>query len=109
MDFEPLGKLYGYCVEVAGQKFININSELHEFDQRFVCAYELGHALLHTTNTPFIIQCTFLSVSKIEREANAFAVELLVSDDDIEEYKGCTIDQMAHIFGIPPDVMPLRF
>ena len=37
--FQPLGKLYGYCVEVAGQKFITINSELHDFDQRFVCAH----------------------------------------------------------------------
>lgn len=75
--------------------------------QRFVCAHELGHAVLHPgLNTPFMKANTLLSTDRIEREANTFAVELLMPDDVIREYE--TIHQAAAVCGVPEEVVLLK-
>ena len=49
--------------------------------QYFVCAHELGHSQLYPRlNTPFMRDKSFLSVNRIDVEANIFAVELLWPD-----------------------------
>lgn len=45
--FEQLGGIYGYHHSFKRINIIHINSELNESMQRFVCAHELGHAVLH--------------------------------------------------------------
>ena len=40
---------------------------------------------------------TYLSVNKLEIEANKFAVNLLISDEDLKEYKELTTGQLAMI------------
>lgn len=68
--------------------------------RKFVCAHELGHALLHPgINTPFLKASTLFSVNKLEREANEFAVELLLPDDLIKEY--WTIQEAAAVYEVP--------
>jgi Zn-dependent peptidase ImmA (M78 family) len=69
-------------------KFIFINNNLDDEMQRFVCAHELGHAVLHPrSNTPFLRKNTLFSVDKIEVEANTFAIHLLLSDEKFEDYE----------------------
>lgn len=52
---EPLGALNGYYTKKYRIKIIHINNSLSESEQRFACAHELGHALLHPdANTPFL-------------------------------------------------------
>lgn len=69
-------------------KYIFINNNLSEELQRFVCAHELGHAVLHPrANTPFLRNSTFFSVDKLEVEANCFAVNLLLSNENLQEYE----------------------
>lgn len=68
-------------------RFIFINNELIESDQRFVCGHELSHAILHTkVSTPFMRSSTWFSVERIEVEANIFTSELLISDESIKEH-----------------------
>jgi len=52
--------------------------------QRTVCAHESGHAVLHEeVNTLFLRKNTFLSVDRLEIEANTFAAFLLIDKNTI--------------------------
>lgn len=44
---------------------------------------------------------TLLLTSKTELEANQFAMELLIVDDDLKDCKEYTLDQLSRIFGSP--------
>lgn len=80
---EQLGNTLGYYNRRFRVKVIHINENLDEYRKIFVCAHELGHALLHPeANTPFLKTNTFFSTEKIEREANEFAVHLLFSKEN---------------------------
>lgn len=107
--FEDLGSLNGYYKKAYRQKQIHINCNLPEHLQRFVCAHELGHALLHpNSNTPFLKGNTFFVISKMEQEANTFAVELLIPDDELEGYMECTIEQISRVYGYHQKLIELR-
>ncbi|MDA2474913.1 ImmA/IrrE family metallo-endopeptidase [Bacillus cereus group sp. Bce025] len=109
--FEDLGNTLGFYNTYKRFKFIHINNKINETTQRFVCAHELGHALLHPkANTPFLRNKTFFSVDRLEVEANTFAVELLLPDEMISEYQdtNLSIQEIAAIFGIPGDFSRLK-
>lgn len=60
--------------------------------------------MLHPkANTPFLRNQTFLSVDRLEIEANTFAVELLLTDNMISVYKDThlSIQEVAEIHGVP--------
>lgn len=81
-------EIWGFYKYEKRNRFIFINDNLEYHRQRYVCAHELGHALLHTkVNTPFLQANTFYSIDKIEREANEFAVNLLLYDKNFQDYE----------------------
>lgn len=95
---EPLGTIYGYYNKYVRQQFIHINSNHDEHNQTFTCCHEMGHAINHPdSNTPFLRHETFFSVDKLEVQANTFAAELLISDEDIKQFfgTGLCIHQIA--------------
>lgn len=107
--YEPLGNINGYYNTVSRQKQIHINSKIHRFKKKFTCAHELGHAIMHShENTPFLKGSTFLSVNKLELEANTFAVHLLISDADLKEYNYMSTCQLASMYGIEEELIQLR-
>lgn len=109
---EPLGEIRGYYNKYVQQKMIHINWNLEEnsFSGRFTCAHELGHVRLHpNANTPFLRKNTYFSINKFEREANTFAVFMLISKDILLPYEGFTIEQIACAEGIPVQALRLRF
>ncbi|MFE6135555.1 ImmA/IrrE family metallo-endopeptidase [Bacillus sp. NPDC057893] len=102
--FEDLGNTLGFYNTYKRFKFIHINNKINETTQQFVCAHELGHAVLHPkANTPFLRNQTFFSVDRLEIEANTFAVELLLTDEMISAYKDTrlSIQEIAETHGIP--------
>ena len=102
--FEDLGNTLGFYNTYKRFKFIHINNQIDEITQRFVCAHELGHAVLHPkANTPFLRNQTFFSIDRLEIEANTFAVELLLTDNMISIYKDThlSIQEVAEIHGVP--------
>ena len=106
---ENLGTIDGYYNKQLRMKQIHINQNLPEHMQLFTCAHELGHALLHpNANTPFLRKYTELSVDKLEVEANKFAVELLISDEILNEYREFTTEQLARLFGYHIKLIELR-
>lgn len=107
--FENLGSINGYYNKQLRMKQIHINYNLPEHMQLYTCAHELGHAIRHPdANTPFLRSNTLFSVDKLEIEANKFAVELLISNDILNEYKDCTIDQIARLLGYDKRLIELR-
>lgn len=109
--FEDLGNTLGFYNTYKRFKFIHINNQINETIQRFVCAHELAHAVLHPkANTPFLRNQTFFSVDRLEIEANTFAVELLLTDEMISEYQdtNLSIQEVAEIYGIPKSFARLK-
>lgn len=84
--FENLGDTKGFFKKVLRKKFIFINSELSNFEQKVICAHELGHALFHSSSDfQFMLDNTSLiKKTKVEDEANLF-VSWLLFDDSIED------------------------
>ena len=94
----------GCYMFLKNHRYIFLNQNLEEHEQKMVMAHELGHALLHKKqNCYFIRSKTLLLNSKIENEANLFAAHLLISDEDIKEFKHFTVQQLANVFGYSVD------
>jgi Zn-dependent peptidase ImmA (M78 family) len=109
--FADLGNTLGFYSSYKRVQFIHINNKLNELEQRFVCAHELGHAILHPkSNTPFLRANTLFSVEKLEVEANTFAVELLLPDEVIYQYRGTdvTIYDVAEVYSVPRQLVYLK-
>lgn len=107
--FADLGKTWGFFATYKRVKIININTNISVSAQRFTCAHELGHALLHPhVPTPFLKKHTLFSIEKIERQANTFAVELLLPDSLFLEYEDTPVQDLALIVGIPPGLEILK-
>ncbi|SIS89191.1 ImmA/IrrE family metallo-endopeptidase [Alicyclobacillus vulcanalis] len=108
---EPLGNILGYYNMIRRIPMIHLNELLLDnFGlRRFVCAHELGHAVLHPkVSTPYLRKNTLFSIDRIEREANAFAVELLVPDDAIRASGCSTVREVAATFEIPDAYITLK-
>jgi Predicted Zn peptidase len=106
--YTDLGNTLGFFSKYKRSKFIHLNNKLSEQLENFVCAHELGHAILHPDmNTPFLKKRTLLSTDKIERQANSFAIELLMPDSFLEE-SGYNIYCLAASLGIPEKLVQLK-
>lgn len=107
--FENLGTINGYYNMAYRHKIIHVNENLPHNQQLFTVAHELGHGILHPkVNTAFLKEHTFLSVNKLEKEANTFAIHLLIPKEELEEYKHYTITQLSNHFGYPEKLIKLR-
>jgi Zn-dependent peptidase ImmA (M78 family) len=109
--FEDLEEIYGYYHYYRRVQSIHINNKLNDILQRFVCAHELGHAIFHSKqNTAYLSRYTLFTADKLEKEANTFAVELLVNDQTLYECIriGYNLEQIARIFGIPQQFMKYK-
>ena len=105
-----IGSKDGCYMYLKKHKCIFLNENLDEHLRNFVMAHELGHAIMHPKqNCYFIRNNTFLLNSKTENEANKFAIELLVSDEDIEENKYFTLEQISRSLGYDQKLIELRF
>ncbi|MEK4501789.1 ImmA/IrrE family metallo-endopeptidase [Bacillus sp. FSL R12-0069] len=109
--FEDLQHIYGYYHYCRRVQLIHINCNLEKIIQLYVCAHELGHAVRHTNeDTAFLSRNTLFSTDKLEIEANTFAVELLLPDNEVYDYlySGYTIEQIASVYGIPKQFMKYK-
>ncbi|PAF13661.1 ImmA/IrrE family metallo-endopeptidase [Shouchella clausii] len=99
VHFEILGDIMGYYSRLHRIQIIHINETTRAKERDFICAHELGHALLHPdSNTPFLKRHTFYSTDRIEQEANCFAKELLFADKTI------TSSEIINDYGVPYEV-----
>lgn len=107
--FAPLCGVRGFYQYFQRNNIIYIDENLPEHEKKFVCAHELGHMLLHKkANALFMDSRTHLNTHRYEVEADMFAMELLIDDDMIAEYKPYTVDQISHLLGYRKELIELR-
>jgi Zn-dependent peptidase ImmA (M78 family) len=96
---------------VEGYEIIHINERLSEEEQRYICAHELGHAILHTDiSLSFFIENRLQVKNKYEIQADMFAAELLIEDNLTPvEYSGLNIEQICRCLCVPEKLMKYKF
>lgn len=105
----PLGNLRGYFYQTEKGRAIVLNDNLEPHEERFVCAHELGHFVLHGgMNRVFLDTRTFLNCARFEKEADVFGACLLYPDD--EDFLSCggTTSLLATCTGLREEVVKLR-
>lgn len=107
--FAPLCGVRGFYQYFQRNNIIYIDENLPENEKKFVCAHELGHMLLHKkANVLFMDSRTHLNTHRYEVEADIFAMDLLIDDDMIADYKPYTVDQISHLLGYRKELIKLR-
>lgn len=99
----------GFYQHVARCGIIYIDSSLSEPESRFVCAHEIGHALLHRgCNRIFMDAHTYFPVNRYEIEANRFAVDLIFDDKDLIDFLEHPIQVAADCMGVNLELAEYR-
>lgn len=109
IHYMELGSTRGLFYHSRRIKQIALSNTLTEWTERFVLAHEIGHLVMHPQHNAPFLSTTFFSKDRYEMEANAFALHMLISDDDLKEYPEYTVDTWATILGVPRELMELRF
>ena len=102
----------GFFLVNARCKLIMLNSDLSEEIQRIILAHELGHAVLHCSPAirAFHEFAVLDETDRMEYEANVFAAEFLVEDDEALEAFGdqMTLFQASSFLGVPPELLDFK-
>lgn len=105
----PLEGVRGFYQYFQRNNIIYLDERLSETEQRFVLAHELGHMFLHKkANAIFMDTRTQFNTNKFEKEANTFAIELLVPDTEIAENPDLTIGQLARMTGYSEELLKCK-
>ena len=116
--FAPMGPApaacKGFFLTQSRVKSITVNSDLSEDFQRIICAHELGHAMLHRDRSgvnAFHDFAFFDGVDRLEYEANLFAAELLLPDDEVMKILNEDISffQAAAKLYVPAELLDFKF
>ena len=102
----------GFFIRSSRVKVITINSDLPETVRRFILAHELGHAVLHGNSgcSTFHDVTLYDDSSATEKEANLFAAELLMNDEDVLtmiNHDG-TFFSAAAVLGVPMELLDFK-
>ena len=100
VHYDDLGKLKGMYAFIKRNRFIVINNRLSERVKRIVCAHELGHDQFHRelAKDKWLQEFMIYNMNlRTEYEANIFASEILLPDDELLELtdNGYDIEQIA--------------
>lgn len=81
-------QIKGYCFMSCKTIYVMISSFLSEEEKMIVAAHELGHIILHRSQlkmAPMQDDTLYNMTDNTEYQANLFAADLLIEDEDIEE------------------------
>ena len=108
-----IGSLKGMYTCIKRNRFIVINESLEDVIKKIVCAHELAHDQLHRgmSSSSWMKDYDLTIVnSKYEYEANMFAAELLVQEEElialIKESK--TLNEISKILYIDPNLISMK-
>lgn len=109
--YYPLDGVRGFYQYFQRNNIIYLDERLSEPDKKFVLAHEMGHMYLHKkANAIFMDTRTQFCTAKYELEADKFAIELLLSDEQFIEYqeRGFTAEQISRITGYSRQTIELK-
>lgn len=105
----PLVDFRGFYQHLHRCHIIYVAEGLPEFEKAFVCAHELGHSFLHSgVNAAFIDSRTHLVKAKYEREADRFAIDLVMPDDRFSEFVYMPVHDIAKSLRISDELAKYR-
>lgn len=111
--YADLGNLKGMYKYLKKNRFAVINKDLDSYTKALVCAHELGHDILHRDLAKRVCLQEFMLYdmkSRPEYEANLFASEILLPDEDILSYAydGYDIEQIANVLFTDINLVALK-
>ena len=114
----PMGKgtecCKGFFLTQSRISTMTLNSQLSEEFLRIICSHELGHYILHRKQAgvkAFHDFGLFDTASSMEYEANIFAAELLLDDEDVIEKLNDDLSffQAASELCVPSEILDFKF
>ena len=104
----------GFCMRESRKTCIVINCDLPEIIQQIILIHEIGHAVLHQKTLQvkgFHDFELFDGVSQCEDEANCFAADYLLEDEDVLEKLNADMSffQAAAELQVPPELLDFKF
>lgn len=103
---DKLGADRGYYLKVYDDVFIVINEAMQDYEKMFTAAHELGHAVLHDgLNICKLRSGTYFSGSRYEKEADMFAIRLLMHNIENANELG----HIAKIIGVKEEFILKTF
>lgn len=105
----PLMSIRGFYQYTHRYHIIYVDNGLSQHEKHWVCAHELGHALLHKRiNRIFMDAHTHMVTNRFERDADKFAADLLFDDSDLQDFLECSIVTVAKCLGISCEIAEYR-
>lgn len=102
----------GFVTRMCGIDIVTINSDLIDRFQLFACAHELGHIITNPKRKTLSYSDNnyFDTTNEDEKEANFFAAELLLNDDEVMEAvnEELTYTKAASILRVPAELLDLK-
>lgn len=118
VEYIPMGDFAkackGFFIVHKRKKHITINSDLPDDIQNIILVHEIGHCVLHyqkASGAAFHDFLLFDSTNQMEYEANVFAAEFLLSDEDVLSTlnEDTFFFQAASILRVPPELLDFKF
>lgn len=115
--FQPMGKhegaIKGFYMKCKRIPTITVNCDLTETIQKIIIAHELGHAAIHAGSGVHTFHdiALFDQATEMEREANLFAAECILEDEDVLD----ALNQDTAFFGaaavlrVPMEMLDFKF
>ena len=92
-------KQKGFCKIILGNPFVFINRNMSEQMQKMTCAHELGHLFLHAdllAERQYLLEYELFDIqNETEYEANLFAADLLIDEDELMELLAQSKDMVS--------------
>ena len=104
----------GFCRNILRNFFIFINSNTSHETQKMSCAHELGHVVLQKDeliDSRFLLEMeTYDPKNRLEYEANRFAANLLIDEEELLEFlsSGADLKQAAAALGVNENLLLLK-
>ena len=113
INYKKFDNLKGMYYIVERCAFITLNEELDEVMQKIVLLHEIGHHILHRhlASRSFQEFCLYDMTSKPEMEANIFAANITLDDNDIISLardEGYTAEQIARALYVPYPLLLIK-
>ncbi len=103
----------GFFLESKRIRTITVNSDLPSILQRIIVAHELGHATLHRHAGIFAFHDVglFDESSRYEKDANLFAAEVILKDEDVLQTLNAdtTFFAAAAALNVPMELLDFKF
>lgn len=107
--FAPLIGTRAFYQYFQRNNIIYIDENLSRHEQMFECAHEMGHMFLHKkANSIFMDTRTGFITNRYEKEADTFAMDLLVGDNILAEYQEYSMEQLSRLLGYEQRLIELR-